>query len=130
MGSVEKVPSGYRARWRTPEGASRSKTYPLKRQADAQVKKMEGDKLGGSYVDPSAGKVTFQSYAEQWLAAQTFDLATREAVASRFRLHVFPVLGRRALNQIKPSTVQAWLRGLGELAMNYRTVIFANVSGV
>jgi integrase len=74
--------------------------------------------------------VAFSAYASQWLDAQTFDQSTREAVALRFRLHVFPVLGRRHLSQIKPSTVQAWLRGMDALAQNYRTVIFANVSSV
>jgi hypothetical protein len=34
-----------------------------------------------------------RTYADQWLAAQTFDPSTREAVELRLRLHVYPVLG-------------------------------------
>jgi len=34
MASVDKVAAGYRVRWRTPDGKSRSKT--LKRRVDAE----------------------------------------------------------------------------------------------
>jgi integrase len=48
----------------------------------------------------------------------------------RLRLHAYPVLGAKELRQVKPSTVQTWLRGLDGLAASYRRVIYANVSGI
>ncbi len=85
----------------------------------------------GAYVDPAAGKITFAAFADRWLAAQTFDESTREATEIRLRLHATPVLGRRELRDIRPSVIQAWLRGLQEqVAPRYLRTIFMNVSAV
>ncbi|MBE1610977.1 integrase [Actinopolymorpha pittospori] len=65
-----------------------------------------------------------------WLAAQTFDASTAEAVESRLRLHALPTLGSMALRQVRPSTIQSWIRGLEHLAPTYRKVIYANVSTI
>lgn len=34
---------------------------------------MEADLLRGEYIDPSAGKITFEAFATQYLDAQTND---------------------------------------------------------
>jgi len=65
------------------------------------------------------------------VAGRTFDESTRETVASRRRVHVFPHLGDRELVAIRPSHVQAWLRGLQQrLAPRSVRVIFANLSAI
>jgi integrase len=75
--------------------------------------------------------VTLRAFAEEWLAAQTFDPSTHEAVESRLRVHVLPHLGDVELRALRPSTLQAWLAGLqAELAPRYVRVILANVSAV
>ena len=58
--------------------------------------------------------------------AQNFDPSTREAVEGRFRRHVYSQLGGRQFRQVRPSTIQAWLRGLG-LADSTTKVVFANL---
>src|SRR5690606_30048209 len=73
MASVGRVPTGWRARWRTPEGLSRSKTFDRKADAERFLTTIEGAKLVGGYVDPSAGRVRFEDFALQWLASQTSD---------------------------------------------------------
>lgn len=120
----------YDVRYRDPEGKQRKRTFARKVDADRFAASVETDKLRGTYIDPNAGKVTFKAYATDWLKAQTFDTSTREAVALRLKLHAYPVLGRHELRQIKPSTVQAWLRTLEPLAATYRRVIYANVSSI
>lgn len=134
MASVEKRTSGssirYDVRYRDPEGAQRKRTFARKVDADRFANSVETDKLRGQYVDPAAGKVTFKRYATDWLAAQTFDESTRQAVELRLRLHAYPVLGGKELRHIKASTVQVWLRSLEKLAPTYRRVIYANVSAV
>jgi integrase len=63
--------------------------------------------------------------------AQTFDETTREAVALRLRLHVYPHLGDYQLAALRPSVVQAWARGLQQqLAPSYVRVVFANLSSI
>jgi len=119
----------YIVNYREPDGRQRRKTFRRSADADAFAATVEADKLRGTYVDPVAGKVTFQRYAEQWLAAQTSDVTSREGVERALRLHVFPVLGSKQLRQVKPSTVQAWLRGL-TMSPTYQRAILGHVSSI
>jgi integrase len=120
----------YDVRYRDPDGRQRKRTFKKVTQARQFVSTVEADMLRGTYVDPRAGQKTFRPYADEWLEMQTFDPSTREAVATRLRTHVYPVLGSRQLRAIKPSTIQAWLRGLERLAAGHRRVILANVSTI
>ena len=120
----------WQARWREPDGRQRKKTFTRKLDADRFLTTLEADKLRGTYIDPSAGKVLLREFAAQWLAAQTFDDSTRVATELRIRVHVNPALGDLELRAIKPSTIQQWLRGLEKLAPSYRRVIYANVSAI
>jgi len=88
------------------------------------------DVLRGDYLDPDAGRVTVGDYAGRWLASQTFDPSTREHVTLRLRLHVFPQLGAHRIGTVRPSTVQAWLRGLDRLAPSHVRTIYQHVSAI
>ncbi|SHN35240.1 tyrosine-type recombinase/integrase [Cryptosporangium aurantiacum] len=124
----------YRVRYIAPDGRERSKSFPdrEKRAAEAFLVTTETSKLHGAYVDPRAGRITFRSYADGWLADQTFEETTRESVEQRFRTHLHPYFGDRSLVQIEPSTVRAWDRGLQtkKVAPAYRRVLFALLSTV
>ena len=118
----------YLVRWRDPDGNQRSKTFEREKEAKNYKTNVEADLLRGEYIDPTAGKVTFKTFATEYLDAQTND--STELVRSRLRLHVYPVLGGKRMNQIRPSTIQARLRSTSHLAENYRRVIFEHVSTV
>ncbi len=120
----------WRVRWREPDGRARAKTFPRKVDADRFAFTISADIVRGSYLDPDAGKIYFEEYAQKWLAAQTFEETTRIAVELRLRLHAYPALGDRFLADVQPSTIQGWLRSLTELAPTYRKVVFANVSTI
>lgn len=124
----------YRARYVAPDGTERSRSFPdkQKRLAEAWLTQMAADMTRGQYVDPAAGKVTFQQFATQWLASQTTDAATIVAMELRFRLHAFPHIGSRSLSAFQPGHVRAWARALKDsgIASSYQRVIFANVSAV
>ncbi|MBH5131179.1 site-specific integrase [Streptomyces sp. NPDC005395] len=124
----------YRARYVGPDGSEKSKSFPdrKKREAERWLTNIEADMSRGHYIDPTAGKITFRKYAEDWLASQTTDPATRVAVESRLRLHVFPYLGGRPLASFQPSHIRSWARALEDTgaASSYRRVIFGNVSAV
>ena len=134
MASIEKRERAgkpyYRARYRDLDDVQRTKHFTRKVDAERFTTTVEADKLRGTYRDPDAGKERFKAYATAWLAAQTFDESTREAVELRLRLHAFPVLGNKEMRLLKPSTMQAWLRGLEALAPSYQRVVFVNVSSV
>jgi hypothetical protein len=136
-GSIQRVGNGkrngtrYRARWRTPDGASRSKTFTHRRDAERHLSGVEQSKSVGRYVDASAGRTTFRAWADEWLAAQTFDESSRETSASRLRAHLLPTFGPMELRSIRPSSVQAWLRSQqAHCAPSYVRVQLATLSSV
>jgi integrase len=114
MASISKVKGGYRARWRTPAGESRSKTFTRKVDAERHLTSMEASKLHGSYVDPGAGRVTVAAYAEQWAAARVHRESSAERLEVYLRRHVLPALGNRPIGQVRHSEVQQWIKRLSE----------------
>jgi hypothetical protein len=58
-------------------------------------------------------------------------IASREAVETRLRVHVYPFPGDKELGAIRPSTVQVWLRGRQhECAPRYVRVMLVNLSTI
>ncbi|MCA1671119.1 MAG: site-specific integrase [Actinobacteria bacterium] len=121
----------WQARYHDPDGRERTKDFARKVDAERFLTTVTSDVLRGSYVDPTAGRINFREFAERWLEAQTFGETTREATELRLRLHAIPVLGERELRDVRPSVIQAWLRGLQErLAPTYVRAVLTNVSSV
>jgi integrase len=120
-------------RWREPDGRPRKQSFGKRVDADAHAATVEADKLRGSYIDARAGKELFGDYATRWLADQTTDPSTREAIEARLRRYVKPYpLWRTQLGKIKPGSVQGWLRALDgtDLAASTKLVTFSHVSGI
>jgi integrase len=123
--------TSYRVQYRDPGGAMRGRVFVRKVDAERFRTENEHAKLHGAWTDPKAGKATLREYGAAWCVAQTFDETTREAVALRLRLHVYPHLGDHQLAALRPSVVQAWARGLQQqLAPSYVRVVFANLSAI
>lgn len=104
--------SRWLARWRDENGTQRSKAFARKIDAERHLAKVATDLARGTYLDSTAGRVTLEAYAAVWLHNQTFDPATREAVARRLRNVINPHLGDYEIRAIKPSRIQSWLRTL------------------
>ncbi|HUZ20795.1 MAG TPA: site-specific integrase [Acidimicrobiales bacterium] len=112
MSSIRRDASGaWRARYRDPNGHQRSRNFARKIDADQFLTGIEHSKLLGAYVDPAAGRTTFREYAEQWRAVQVHRPSTAAQVETNLRRHVLPHLGDRPLAAIRPSEIQAWVRG-------------------
>jgi hypothetical protein len=60
----------YLVRWRTPERKARMQVFDRLVDAKAHKAKVDAAKLTGTYVDPSAGRQSFDVFAEEWAAAQ------------------------------------------------------------
>ena len=97
-----------------PDHEEHSESFTKKADADAFKTRIDADLLRGSYRDPDAGRISLRRYAEEWLAAQAFDVVTREAVESRLRIHIYPALGSLRLDELaaRPSVIKTWLSGL------------------
>ena len=118
------------ARYRDPDGKQRAKAFDRQVDAQAFLDDLHAAMRRGRYLDPDAGRVTFKTYADTWVAQQTFDESTREAVEGRLKVHVLPILGGHPIGQIRPSAIQAWLRTIDHLAPTYQRTIFANVNSI
>lgn len=87
---------------RTSDGASRSRTFARKVEAEQFVTSTEHRKLTGDYVDPMAARVLFEDYSAAWL--QRKRATTRPGTAATFeshlRKHITPRFGRFALSEV------------------------------
>ncbi|MBG6069368.1 tyrosine-type recombinase/integrase [Micromonospora ureilytica] len=122
----------YRVRYLAPDGKEKSQSFPDKKKRDAQafLANVQADILKGTYVDPDAGRTTFKQYADEWLAAATTDVLTRDRIEYELRLHVYPVMGHKPIASIQPTTIRDWARKIQEkgLSVGYRRVLFTDVS--
>ena len=115
------------------DGESRRRTKAFDRRADAErfLAQTVSDVLRGQYVDPERGRRTFGSFAREWLAAQTFDPATRQQLDIRLRNHLLPTWGQVELREIRPLAIQRWILLLrADLAPNTVRVTFTNFSTI
>ncbi|MEU1754768.1 site-specific integrase [Micromonospora matsumotoense] len=122
----------YRVRYLAPDGKEKSQSFPDKKKRDAQafLANVQADILKGTYVDPDAGRTTFKHYADEWLAAATTDVLTRDRIEYELRLHVYPIIGHKPIASIQPTTIREWARKIQEkgLSVGYRRVLFTDVS--
>lgn len=121
----------YRARYTDPSGRERSRSYAKKGDAETFLDNISASMIRGEYVDPQAGKITLQSYAETWLAGADLSPSTREKVEMRLRVHVYPKLGDKTLSQLaqRPSLVAAWLSAL-PLAVRSKLSVLDHLSAI
>ncbi len=72
VGSVRKLPSGRsQARYCVDLAWHNAPTtFRTKREADAYLASVRADVDRGSWIDPDAGKVTFEEYSSRWLAGR------------------------------------------------------------
>jgi hypothetical protein len=96
-----------RARYRTPAGEERSRTFRKKSDADDYLAGQTTDKRRGAWVDPALGQIPFQDWAQRWLELQVADapktIAGKEGIV---RNHLLPVFGPWPLVEILPEDVK------------------------
>ena len=99
----------YDVRYRDPHGVQRSRTFRTLREAERFARKVEVDKETGSYVDPSAGQVTLDAYAQEWLDNRpTLRPRTRDLYEGQLDNHILPVFGATQISKITPPAVRSW----------------------
>jgi integrase len=111
-----KVVGCSRARRRVDRHGLEGRQRPARRRA---ADRQDDTVSAGAWIDPAAGRITFQHYAEDiWLPVRHVEVTTRAAYQSYLRTHFVPFFGQMPLARILPTTVQAWIaqaadRGLG-----------------
>ena len=102
------------AAYQDGNGRRNAKSFDKKVDAERYVAQMATDVARGGYVDPKLGRTKFGGYAREWLAAQTFDVSTREQVEHRLRVYAYPTWEDVPLGRIRAVAVQQWLAELNQ----------------
>lgn len=119
----------WRVRWDDDAGNKPERMFVKKSDAVAFDIEMRGSVQRGTYVDPSAGQITVEQYAEQWLRTQLYRDSTTELVARTFRLHVNPTLGALPIGQVRKSRIQGWVGGL-DMAPSSARLVFGHLGAM
>jgi integrase len=121
----------WQARWRNEAGRQRKQNFDRRVDAERALAAVKVDLLRGGYIDPRGGRITIQTYGEQWRLAQVHRPTTVAQVETSLRRHVYPMFGDRALGSVRPGEVQAWVRGLEQrLAPSTIEVVYSFLAGI
>lgn len=131
----------WQVRYRDNAGKQRKRNFPKKTGRDANTcasafeAKIRDELNTGTYISPSAGKVTLTERAKRWRNMQTCDKATLDQITSRFNVHVYPKIGKHEMGVLErePSLAQEWIKRLSEedgLAPSTIRTLVGNVTAV
>jgi len=105
--------TAYPVKWRDPDGRFRERWVYGKREALKAKAGIEADLARGAYHDDRAGRITFREVAEEWLATRT---KARPQTVDKYRrmleVWVYPKLGARRINTIRPADLGHFVNGL------------------
>ena len=129
MASIQKLPNGkQQGALRDASGREHARHFDRKVDAQRWLDEVTASIVTGQYVDPSAGRITFREYAEQWRAAQVHRPNSQAHVETMLRRHAYPTFGDRPLASIVPSEVQVWVRRLSDGGVGRKPLAPATVA--
>jgi integrase len=123
MASIHEVKSAktgkvvsYRVRWRSPDSKLRSRSFARKLDARRWAVKIDDELKAGTYVSPSAGKVTVAEVAEK-VARKKINVraSTRARDEAVLRSLVLPHFGDWQVRSVTVDDVQAWVTELSQV---------------
>ena len=107
--------TAYDVKLRTPDGHQYSQSFRTRKEAEAFQTKQRATRMEGVWVDPTAGRITFGSYAERWLAQRVgLRPRSRELYDYILRHHLLPTFAEVQLKAITVARVRAWHAELHE----------------
>ncbi len=118
MTSINRVSTSrgvrYRVRYRTVAGASRSKTFPRKVDAERFAATVASDQATGQFADPMLGRVALGTFVESWFAEKqaTVSASTVANVQARLDQHILPRFATMRMADIRPHDVRSWVAEL------------------
>ena len=106
--------TSWQARFFAPDGRQHAKRFARRVDAEAWLCENGAAISKGAWIDPSAGKVTFEVYAETWRTSQVHRPTTAEQVRINMTKHIVPAFKGRPLASIRTTEVQSWVKRLSE----------------
>lgn len=111
MASIRQKPSGrWEARYRDPYGRTESKTFGTKTEARRWAAEREADIRRGEWIDPRLSRVTFDQWADEYLATIVHLRAvTRGDYRRALDVHLRPALGAWPIAAIETVDIRRFM---------------------
>lgn len=120
MASIQKRPDGvWRARYRDEAGKEHARHFARRVDAQRWLDETTTTMVTGIYVDPNAGKMTFDRWFKTWSALQVWEpntLLAAERAATDLPFGSIPI------NKITRSHVQAWVKEMEKRGLASSTI--------
>ena len=121
----------YAVRYRTPTHEQREKRgFLTLRTAEAFQVEVDSALLKGNYIDPKQGKIRVSDWADFWLSSRAdIEEGTLDGYRGNVRKNILPKWGKRNLDSIRHSEIQAWVAELSKtLSASQTRTVFYNLS--
>jgi len=104
----------WEVRYRTPERrTTRKRGFTSKRQAQDFAAAVEVEKMTGSYVAPSAGRITLGEVAEKWFTSKVnLSASTASRYRSALDVHILPVFKTTPLADLTRERLRRWVASM------------------
>ncbi|RAN92617.1 ICEBs1 integrase [Micromonospora saelicesensis] len=88
--------------------------WPNKTSAKKRLTTLKADQLRGDFIDPRAGKLSVADWVALWWPGHETGLkpTSVQSEGSRVRMHIVPLLGHLALDEVDNLAIQAWITKL------------------
>ena len=120
MSSIQKRDNGrWRARYRDVAGKEHARHFDRKADAQRWLDEVTATVVTGTYVDPGAGRVSFDAYWRDWAERQVWEASTARAMDLVRRSATF---GAVPLAQLRASHLEAWVKGMAAQGLAASTI--------
>ena len=100
----------WQVRYRDPHRQQKARNFARRADAEQYAAVVETDKSRGEYLDPQAGKVLFEVWAEEWMqTASHLKPKSVEGYRSLLHAHLNPAFGNMSLSDIRPIDVRGFI---------------------
>src|SRR5690349_19344231 len=100
--------------------------FPTRKAAELKAQELDMDRHRGEFLDPEAGNLTLNAWADTWFQALDVGPATLAQYRSLARCHIQPRWGTTALNDVSGLDVRVWttkLRTAGYATATITTIV-------
>jgi len=111
FGSIRKRASGrFQARYTGPDGLTHSAPITFERKTDAAkwLSVKETEITRAEWINPDAGQVSFEVYANVWMQDRVLKTRTRELYDGLLRNHLIPTFGAEPVASITLARIRRW----------------------
>lgn len=111
MGTIDRQPNGrWRARYRDPQGRSRSRTFDRKYDAERFLSQNSVEMQRGEWIDPATRRTLFSEWADDWWQTTVrLRPTTRRGYWQILHNHVLPYFGERPLTTIDYMDIERFI---------------------